>query len=120
VLTIILTIAALVGLSSYVIINPGQAGVLSTLGKARDGVLLEGVHFKPPLVSNAGMATIRAKKYHEGHQSFASRVFRISKPCTIKFLRRCVIKQLITPFFDLWAIAFNERMKVSDHNFWVI
>jgi hypothetical protein len=46
--------------------------------------------------SNTGMAMIRAKKYHEGPQSYASRVFRISKPCTIKFLRSCVLKQLLS------------------------
>jgi len=49
-LVILLTIVVFIGFNSYVIINPGEAGVLSTLGKARDGVLLEGVHFKTPLV----------------------------------------------------------------------
>jgi regulator of protease activity HflC (stomatin/prohibitin superfamily) len=38
----------LLGFSSFVIINPGEAGVISILGKARDGSLLEGIHIKPP------------------------------------------------------------------------
>lgn len=41
----------LIALNAFVIINPGEAGVMSILGKARDGVLLEGIHFKPPLIS---------------------------------------------------------------------
>jgi regulator of protease activity HflC (stomatin/prohibitin superfamily) len=41
----------IIGFNSFVILNPGQAGVITILGKARDGVLLEGIHFKPTLVS---------------------------------------------------------------------
>ena len=48
---LIAALIVLVGFNSFVIINPGQAGVLSVLGKAQDGALLEGIHFKPPLVS---------------------------------------------------------------------
>ncbi|MFM6191997.1 MAG: prohibitin family protein, partial [Planktothrix sp.] len=39
-----LAILALISVNSFVIVNPGQAGVLSILGKAQDGVLLEGIH----------------------------------------------------------------------------
>ncbi|MGL4499215.1 MAG: prohibitin family protein, partial [Planktothrix sp.] len=46
-LGIALAVLALISVNSFVIINPGQAGVLSVLGKAQDGVLLEGIHFKP-------------------------------------------------------------------------
>ena len=35
-------ILVFIGLNSFVVINPGQAGVVSVLGKAADGVLLEG------------------------------------------------------------------------------
>ena len=41
----------LIATNSFVILNPGQAGVITILGKAREGVLLEGIHLKPPLVS---------------------------------------------------------------------
>jgi regulator of protease activity HflC (stomatin/prohibitin superfamily) len=42
-------ILAIIGLNAFVIINPGEAGVLSILGKAQDGALLEGIHVRPPL-----------------------------------------------------------------------
>ncbi|NES95063.1 MAG: prohibitin family protein [Desertifilum sp. SIO1I2] len=71
--TIILGIFAalvlLIGLNSFVIINPGQAGVLSILGKARDGALLEGLHFKPPLVSNVDVYDVTVQKFEVPAQS---------------------------------------------------
>ncbi|MEO0887510.1 MAG: prohibitin family protein [Cyanobacteria bacterium J06648_10] len=59
----IATVVALVLASSFVIINPGQAGVLSVLGSAQDGVLLEGIHIKPPFVSYVDMYDITVQKF---------------------------------------------------------
>lgn len=53
----------LVGLNAFVIINPGQAGVLSILGKAQDGALLEGIHFKAPLISNVDIYDVTVQKF---------------------------------------------------------
>ncbi|PSN13113.1 primosomal protein [filamentous cyanobacterium CCP5] len=55
--------------SSFVIINPGQAGVLSILGKAQDGSLLEGLHFKPPFVSNVDVYDVTVQKFEVPAQS---------------------------------------------------
>jgi prohibitin 1 len=84
-LAIILTIAALIGLSSYVIINPGQAGVLSTLGKARDGVLLEGVHFKPPLISNVDIYDLTVQKFEVPAQSSTKDLQQLTASFAINF-----------------------------------
>ncbi|MEL6491615.1 MAG: prohibitin family protein [Cyanobacteria bacterium J06555_13] len=59
----IATVVALILASSFVIINPGQAGVLSVLGSAQDGVLLEGIHIKPPFVSYVDMYDITVQKF---------------------------------------------------------
>ena len=59
----IATVAAILLASSFVIINPGQAGVLSVLGKAQDGVLLEGIHLKPPFVSYVDVYDITVQKF---------------------------------------------------------
>ena len=40
---IIAALIVFLGFNSFVIVNPGQAGVLSILGKAQDGALLEGI-----------------------------------------------------------------------------
>lgn len=59
----------LVGLNAFVIINPGQAGVLSILGKAQDGALLEGIHFKAPLISNVDIYDVTVQKFEVPAQS---------------------------------------------------
>ncbi|GAB4524949.1 MAG: prohibitin family protein [Pleurocapsa sp.] len=60
---IIAALIVLISFSSFVIINPGQAGVLSILGKAQDGALLEGLHFRPPLVSNVDVYDVTVQKF---------------------------------------------------------
>ena len=60
---IIAALLVLIGLNSFIIINPGQAGVLSILGKAQDGVLLEGLHFRPPFVSNVDVYDVTVQKF---------------------------------------------------------
>ncbi|MEB3355787.1 MAG: prohibitin family protein [Synechococcales bacterium] len=59
----------LVVTNCFVIINPGEAGVVSVLGKARDGVLLEGLHFKPPLVSKVDVYDVTVQKFEVPAQS---------------------------------------------------
>jgi regulator of protease activity HflC (stomatin/prohibitin superfamily) len=60
---IIAALIVLIGFNSFVIINPGQAGVLSILGKAQDGVLLEGLHLRPPLVSQVDIYDVTVQKF---------------------------------------------------------
>lgn len=60
---IIAALIVLIGFNSFVIINPGQAGVLSILGKAQDGPLLEGIHLRPPLVSNVDIYDVTVQKF---------------------------------------------------------
>ncbi|MEL6764438.1 MAG: prohibitin family protein, partial [Cyanobacteria bacterium J06607_6] len=62
-IALIAIVIGLVVTSSVVIINPGQAGVLSILGKAQDNALLEGVHFKPPLVSFVDIYDVTVQKF---------------------------------------------------------
>ncbi|MGF1602520.1 MAG: prohibitin family protein [Thermosynechococcaceae cyanobacterium] len=66
---IVLALVVLLALNCIVIINPGQAGVLSVLGKAHDGALLEGTHFKPPFVSNVDMYDLTVQKFEVPAQS---------------------------------------------------
>lgn len=65
----ILAALILVASSCFVIVNPGQAGVLSILGKARDGALLEGLHFKPPLISTVDVYDVTVQKFEVPAQS---------------------------------------------------
>jgi prohibitin 1 len=69
VLGFIAAFAVLLSFSSFAIINPGEAGVLSILGKAQDGVLLEGFHFKPPLISQVDIYDVTVQKFEVPAQS---------------------------------------------------
>ncbi|MEY2831530.1 MAG: hypothetical protein RLZZ574_788 [Cyanobacteriota bacterium] len=83
VILIILTL--LVGFNSFVILNPGQAGVISILGKARDGVLLEGIHFKPPLVSAVDTYDLTVQKFEVPGQSSTKDLQDLSARFAINF-----------------------------------
>jgi prohibitin 1 len=83
VILIILTL--LVALNSFVILNPGQAGVISILGKARDGVLLEGIHFKPPLVSAVDTYDLTVQKFEVPGQSSTKDLQDLSARFAINF-----------------------------------
>jgi regulator of protease activity HflC (stomatin/prohibitin superfamily) len=75
----------LLSFSSFVIINPGQAGVLSILGKARDGALLEGVHFKPPLISAVDVYDVTVQKFEVPAQSSTRDLQDLSARFAINF-----------------------------------
>ena len=60
---VILALLLFLAWNSYVIINPGEAGVLSILGKSQDGPLLEGLHFKPPLISQVDVYDVTVQKF---------------------------------------------------------
>jgi regulator of protease activity HflC (stomatin/prohibitin superfamily) len=72
-------------LNSFVIINPGQAGVLSILGKAQDGALLEGLHFKPPLVATVDIYDLTVQKFEVPAQSSTKDLQDLSASFAINF-----------------------------------
>lgn len=75
----------LLSFSSFVIINPGQAGVLSILGKARDGTLLEGIHLKPPLISTVDIYDVTVQKFEVPAQSSTRDLQDLSASFAINF-----------------------------------
>jgi len=74
-----------IGLNSFVILNPGQAGVLSVLGKARDGILLAGIHFKPPLGSVVDIYDLTVQKFEVPAQSSTKDLQNLSASFAINF-----------------------------------
>lgn len=69
IVAIVLGLIAFIGLNSIVIVTPGQAGVISILGKAQDNPLLEGVHFKPPLIAVVDIYDLTVQKFEVPAQS---------------------------------------------------
>jgi prohibitin 1 len=73
------------GLNSFVIINPGQAGVLSILGKATSGALMEGIHFKPPFVSRVDVYDVTVQKFEVPAQSLTKDLQNLEASFAINF-----------------------------------
>lgn len=82
---ILIVLLLLVGFNSFVILNPGQAGVISVLGKAKDGVLLEGIHFKPPLVSAVDIYDLTVQKFEVPAESSTKDLQDLSARFAINF-----------------------------------
>jgi prohibitin 1 len=82
---IIAALLVVISFNSFVVINPGQAGVLSILGKAQDGALLEGIHFKPPLVSAVDIYDVTVQKFEVPAQSATKDLQDLSASFAINF-----------------------------------
>ncbi len=82
---IIAALLVVISFNSFVVINPGQAGVLSVLGKAQDGALLEGLHFKPPLVSTVDVYDVTVQKFEVPAQSATKDLQDLSASFAINF-----------------------------------
>lgn len=78
-------VIVLLGLNAFVVINPGQAGVLSILGKARDGALAEGTHLKPPFVSRVDVYDLTVQKFEVPAQSSTRDLQDLSARFAINF-----------------------------------
>ncbi|MFN6526737.1 MULTISPECIES: prohibitin family protein [unclassified Nostoc] len=85
VLGIVLAILVIIGLNSFIIINPGQAGVISILGKARDGALLEGIHLKPPFISVIDVYDLTVQKFEVPAESSTKDLQNLSARFAINF-----------------------------------
>ncbi|NJL00604.1 MAG: prohibitin family protein [Spirulinaceae cyanobacterium SM2_1_0] len=82
---IIAALLILLSFNSFIVINPGQAGVLSILGKARDGALLEGIHFKPPFVSAVDVYDVTVQKFEVPAQSSTRDLQELTASFAINF-----------------------------------
>lgn len=82
---VIAAVVVLLGLNAVVIINPGQAGVLSILGSAQDGALLEGLHFKAPFVSVVDIYDVTVQKFEVPGESSTRDLQDLSARFAINF-----------------------------------
>ncbi|MCC5646209.1 prohibitin family protein [Nostoc sp. CHAB 5824] len=85
VLGVVLATLVILGLNSFIIINPGQAGVISILGKARDGALLEGIHVKPPFISVIDVYDLTVQKFEVPAESSTKDLQNLSARFAINF-----------------------------------
>jgi regulator of protease activity HflC (stomatin/prohibitin superfamily) len=84
-LVALLVIGAIVLFNAFIIISPGEAGVLSILGRARDGALLEGIHLKPPFISRVDVYDVTVQKFEVPAQSSTKDLQQLSASFAINF-----------------------------------
>ncbi|NJM72945.1 MAG: prohibitin family protein [Scytonema sp. RU_4_4] len=82
---IIAAIVVIFSLNSFIIVNPGQAGVLSILGKARDGALIEGIHLIPPFISVVDVYDLTVQKFEVPAESSTKDLQTLSARFAINF-----------------------------------
>jgi regulator of protease activity HflC (stomatin/prohibitin superfamily) len=85
VLGVLLALVVSLGFNSFIIINPGQAGVISVLGKATDGALLEGIHLKPPFISVIDVYDLTVQKFEVPAESSTKDLQNLSARFAINF-----------------------------------
>ncbi|QSJ20029.1 prohibitin family protein [Nostoc sp. UHCC 0702] len=85
VLGIVLAVIVLLSLNSFIVINPGQAGVISILGKARNGAFLEGFHLKPPFISVIDVYDLTVQKFEVPAESSTKDLQNLSARFAINF-----------------------------------
>ena len=82
---VIAALLIIIGFNSYTVINPGEAGVVSILGEAQEPPLLEGIHFKPPLIAKVDVYDVTVQKYEVPAQSATKDLQDLSASFAINF-----------------------------------
>jgi len=78
-------IIVIISLNGFIIINPGQAAVISVLGKARDGALVEGIHLKPPFISVIDVYDLTVQKFEVPAESSTKDLQNLTARFAINF-----------------------------------
>ena len=81
----IIALVILLVFNCFIIINPGQAGVLSILGEAKDPPLLEGLHFRPPFISFVDVYDVTVQKFEVPAESLTKDLQDLNARFAINF-----------------------------------
>lgn len=81
----IIALLVLLAFNCFIVINPGQAGVLSILGEAQEQPLLEGLHFRPPLISYVDVYDVTVQKFEVPAESLTKDLQDLNARFAINF-----------------------------------
>ena len=81
----VIALLVLLAFNCFIIVNPGQAGVLSILGEAKDPPLLEGLHFRPPFISFVDVYDITVQKFEVPAESLTKDLQDLNARFAINF-----------------------------------
>jgi regulator of protease activity HflC (stomatin/prohibitin superfamily) len=78
-------IIVIISLNGFIIINPGQAAVISVLGKASNGALVEGIHLRPPFISVIDVYDLTVQKFEVPAESSTKDLQNLTARFAINF-----------------------------------
>jgi regulator of protease activity HflC (stomatin/prohibitin superfamily) len=85
ILTIVAIFVAVTILSPFVIIGPGERGVILKLGAVEDRVLDEGLHFRIPLVETVVKVDVKTQKVEVDAPSFSKDLQNVDTKIALNF-----------------------------------
>lgn len=91
----------------WVIVGPGQRGVLMRLGAVQKGVLAEGFHFKLPFIDSAVKMNVQVQK-NEAKAEAASKDLQIVS--TVIATNYHLIPEAVDEVYQKIGVAFEEKV----------
>lgn len=82
---VIVVVAIIVALNSFVIVDAGHTGVVVTMGKVNEGVLQEGVHAKIPFVQSVEKIDNRIQKLEVNTEAFSKDLQSVNTVLAINY-----------------------------------
>lgn len=71
--------------SPFVIVGPGERGIVIRLGEVKDGVLNEGIHFRMPLVENVVTLDVKTQKIEVDAPSFSKDIQNVATKIALNY-----------------------------------
>jgi len=85
ILTIVVVFAAITVLSPFVLIGPGERGVILRFGAVEDRVLDEGLHFRIPIVESVVKVDVKTQKLEVDAPSFSKDLQNVDTKIALNF-----------------------------------
>ncbi len=103
----IIAVLILLVFQPWVIVGPGQRGVLMRLGAVQKGVLSEGFHFKIPFVDNVVKINVQVQK-NEAKADAASKDLQIIS--TVIATNYHLIPETVDEVYQKIGLAFEDKL----------
>lgn len=114
---VILIVALIVAMNSFVVVGAGHTGVVVTLGKVNDGVLQEGMHAKIPFVQDVVKIDNRIQKLEVNTEAFSKDLQSVNTVLAINYRvdtakSYSIYKNIGADFEEVLVVpAVNEVLK---------
>ncbi|MFZ3073080.1 MAG: prohibitin family protein [Thermodesulfobacteriota bacterium] len=103
----IIVVFLLLVLQPWVIVGPGQRGVLVRLGAVQKGVFSEGLHFKIPLVDSVVKVNVQVQK-NEARAEAASKDLQIIS--TVMATNYYLVPEAVDEVYQKIGVAFEDKV----------